>query len=604
MRKLLLLLAGISILFFGFLPDGHKDKRHSTPAITANEIQFHINYLASDELKGRLNGSEGAEMAASYIEKEFESYGLTPFFDGKFSQEFPFISGVELNSDNSLELKIKDDEKSLKLNEEYVTAPFSDNVSYSGDVVFAGYSISAPELNYDDYAGIDVKGKIVLALKYHPEVSNPHSKFEKYSELRLKAKTAKDKGAAGIIFVNGYMPKDDEDNLMKLRYDGAPAVKDFAAMQIKRTVADEIFKAEGLDFQQYQAKINEFLKPASFVLKNTSADLKTGVEKIEKEGRNIAAILPGTDSKLKDEYIVIGAHYDHLGMGENGSLYKGSEPMIHNGADDNASGVAGLLELAERLSSVKGGLKRSIIFAAFAGEELGVIGSTYFVNHFPQPLKSITAMLNMDMIGRMNSENNLVINGAGTSSIWKDLLNKVNSSYNFKLSFSEDGYEGSDQASFVTKDIPVLFFFTGIHNDYHRPTDDADKINFMAEEKVVNYVYDVAAYLDSAAKHPDYVKVARKDMGRNMKFSVYVGTIPDYTSQVDGFRITGVSEGSPAQKGGLQAGDVIVEFGGKKVGNIYDYMYAMGEFAPGDVVDVVVLRGQEKVKLKLELRAR
>lgn len=603
MRKLLLP-AVISILFFGFLPDGHKDKRHATPAITANEIQFHINYLASDELKGRLNGSEGAEAAASYIEKEFESYGLAPFFSGRFSQEFPFIAGVELTGDNSLSLKINNSEKPLKLNEEYITAPFSDNVSYSGDVVFAGYSISAPELNYDDYAGIDVKGKIVLALKYNPEIDNPHSKFEKYSELRLKAKTARDKGALGIIFVNGYLPKDEEDKLMQIRYDGAPAVKDFAAIQIKRSSADEIFRAEGLDFKQYQLGINDSLRPASFILKNTTLSLRTGLRKIEKQGRNIAGILPGRDPVLKNEYIVVGAHYDHLGMGENGSLYKGSEPMIHNGADDNASGVAGLLELAEKFSSVKDGLKRSIVFVAFAGEELGVIGSTYFVNHFPDSLKSITSMLNMDMIGRMNSENNLVVNGSGTSSIWNDLLTKTNSRYNFKLSLSDDGYLGSDQSSFVAKDIPVLFFFTGIHNDYHRPSDDADKINSLMEGKIVNYVYDVASYLDSAQKHPDYVKVARKDAGRNMKFKVYVGTIPDYTSQADGFKITGVSEGSPAQKGGLKAGDIIVEFGGKKVGNIYDYMYAMGEFAPGDVVDVVVVRGSEKVKLKLELRAR
>ncbi len=213
-------------------------------------------------------------------------------------------------------------------------------------------------------------------------------------------------------------------------------------------------------------------------------------------------------------------------------------------------------------------------------------------------------MLNLDMIGRLNNDNNLIVYGTGTSSIWKDLLNEDNRNYNFKLTFNDEGYAPSDQSSFYAKKIPVLFFFTGTHSDYHRPSDTPDKINYSGEESILNYVSTLAYQIDTLSNKPDYINVPRKDSGKNISFRVYVGTVPDYAGQVDGLKINGVNEGSPAQKGGLKGGDIIISFGGKKISNIYDYTYALSDFSPGDIVDVEVLRDSRKVNLKVELGAR
>ncbi|MCX6148982.1 MAG: M20/M25/M40 family metallo-hydrolase [Ignavibacteriales bacterium] len=602
MKNIFLLLVGFVMFNYGCSFSQPKNERN--PKITVKEVQDHVNYLASDELEGRFTGSEGANKAAAYIKQDFKEDGLLPFFDKDYSESYPFVSGLEAGIANKVKLLIDGKEYQLKFNDEFIAANFSDNVKYSGEVVFAGYSITAPELNYDDYSSIDVKGKIVLAMRYNPEEKNPRSKFDKYAELRLKAKTAQEKGAAGIIFVNGYVPKDEDDNLIKLSYDGAPAMKELGAIHIKRSLVDKMFEAEKLNFKLYQQNIDTTKKPASFVFKNSKIELVTEVKQVEGKGINIAGYLPGNDPKLKDEYIIIGAHYDHLGYGETGSLYRGKDKQIHNGADDNASGTTGVLELAEKFAAEKDKNKRSIIFVTFSGEELGMLGSNYFVQKLSIPYKNITAMINLDMIGRMNDEKSLIVYGTGTSHIWKDVLNKSNKEYNFKLTFNDEGFGPSDQTSFYAKEIPVLFFFTGTHSDYHRPSDDADKINSTMEAKILDYVYQIAEGLDTSITRPDYVNVPRKDTGGPTKFKVYIGTTPDFGAQVDGYKISGVTDGSPAQKSGLLAGDIIIEFGKKKVSNIYDYMYAMNEFSPGEKVEIVVMRGEEKLNLTLELAAK
>ncbi len=599
--KKLFILPLLLALSLGFYSGGQKDKN---PEITASEIQDHINYLASDKLEGRFTGSKGGEMAAEYIQADFESTGLKPLFDGSYRQNFPFVSGIELTGNNNLMFNVGGEEITPKVEEQYTPAPFSGDADYHGEIVFAGYGISAPDLNYDDYANLDVKGKAVLITRYNPEGANPHSEFGKFSAYRYKADVAKQKGASAVIFVTGHIPKDDEDKLMKLHYDGAGPVTDLAIIQVKRDIADKLFKSEGLDFEKVQQQIDSLKTPDSFVFQNTKVVLSTGVKEITRHADNIGGYLEGNDPELKNDYIVIGAHYDHLGWGETGSLYTGSEPQIHNGADDNASGTAGVLELAERFAAQKDKLKRSMIFLCFSGEELGLIGSSYFTNNSPVPLDQIDAMINLDMVGRLNAEDQLTVYGTGTSSGFKALLNTDNDDYKFKLTFNDEGYGPSDQSSFYAKEIPVLFFFTGTHTDYHRPTDDADKINSKGEEEVIRYVYEIADNIDESSTKPDYINVPRKGGGRDMAFSVYVGTVPDYASQVDGLRINGVGEGSPAQKAGLQGGDIIIEFGGKKISNIYDYTYALGDHSPGDIVDVVVMRGSEKKTFKVELGAR
>jgi hypothetical protein len=571
--------------------------------ITPSEIQIHINYLASDALKGRATGTPEADLTVKYLTNEFKHYGLKPLFGKSYKQEFTFTADVELTKMNSIIFTSESKKQVLKLNDDFITASFSGNGKVTGELVFVGYGITAPKLKYDDYEGIDVKDKIVVVLRYNPEFDNPHTQFEEYSSFRFKAALAKEKGAKGIIFINGFYPELDSDNLMKFVYDRAAGVKDFPVVHIKRNYIDEIFKSLNIDLKSTQKEISENKQPKSFALNKIKVELNTEVKQVNKTGYNVAGILIGNDPVLKDEYIVIGAHHDHLGMGGDGSLYRGDTPQIHNGADDNASGTTGVLEIAQKLSSIKNKLKRSIIFIGFGGEELGLLGSNHFVNHSPVPTEKMIAMLNMDMIGRMNEDTSLIVYGTGTSKIWNNLLTEHNT-YPFKLTFNPEGYGPSDHSSFYSKAIPVLFFFTGTHSDYHRPSDDADKINAIGQEQILKYVYSIVSSIDQSESKPEYVNVPRKEQTQTGGWKVYVGTIPDYAYADEGLKITGVNEGSPAHKSGLRASDIILQFGSKKITNIYDYVYALKEHVPGDIVELKVKRGEENITLTLELGVR
>lgn len=576
---------------------------YSQEAITSSEVQAHIDFLASDKMKGRFTGSEELYKASEYIAKEFSSYGLSPFFSEGYFQEFPFVADVEMTPDNSLQINLSGKGESLKPKSDFITLPFSGASGLSSArLTFAGYGIDAPELKYNDYEGAEIKGRVLIVFTENPDSGNIHSRFERHTSLRNKTSVAMDKGAAGVIFISGYL--EDEDKLPALRYDGAAGVKDFPVLFLKRSIAEKLFSSEGYELRNIWTEINNKKRPKSLSLQNSSVTLNTRIQIINKNSRNVAGILTGGDPVLKNEYIIIGAHFDHLGMGEKGSLYSGKTPQIHNGADDNASGVAGVLELAEYFSHLKQRPKRSLVFAAFSGEELGLLGSGYFTEHLPGvKINDIAVMINLDMIGRMDDKNTLVINGTGTSDIWPDLVKSKNNDYNFNLSLVSEGAGASDQSSFYLKGVPVLFFFTGIHPDYHRPTDDAEKINAPKEEKLLRYISDITQDIADRPARPQYVRIqSPAGEARTMRFNVYVGTIPDYASQQsEGFRISGVSEGSPAEKAGLKGGDIIVEFGGKKVNSIYDYMYAMSEFSAGDEVDIVVIRNGSRETHKVKL---
>jgi aminopeptidase YwaD len=573
--------------------------------ITADEIKADVFYLASDDMKGRFTGSPEEHKAGNYIKDEFALYGLRPIFKNNWFQEFPFIEKVELTKANTLAFIVKGKKENLKAAKDFTTVAYSAKGKTSGELVFAGYGISAPKLNYDDYAGLDAKGKIVVVMRSHPEHDSSKSEFEKYASFRNKATVAKEKGATAIIIVNGFAPKNDDDPLMTLRYDGAPAMKDILVQNVKRIFVDELFKAENLIFAEVQKQIDTNKKPNSFIFKNAKTSLSTEIKEIEKKGRNVAGWIEGTDQILKNEYIVLGAHYDHLGIDQlkESSMYKGKESLIHNGADDNASGTTGLLEIAEKLGSMKNQLKRSFIFVAFSGEELGILGSTYFTNNPPIEIGKVAAMLNMDMIGRLNDENSLTIIGTGTSSKWKELLNEKNT-YGFKLGLNDSGSGGSDHQSFTNKNVPVLFFFTGTHTDYHKPSDKPEKINIAGEEKVVNYVFDIASAIDQMEKRPDYIKVEEPASRPTGRARVTVGTVPEFGYNGTGYKISGVTEGSPAAKVGIKSGDIIVKFGPKTVGNIYDFMYAMQDYKGGDKVDIVVQRDGKEITFNVELIAK
>ncbi len=574
-----------------------------TPQITPDELRLHVKYLASDELEGRLAGSMGADKAAAYIASEFKSYGLQPMGDqGTYLQHFDFVAGVTLGSKNGFVVKSGDPEVVLSLDRDFRPLGFSSSATFSGEVVFAGYGISAPDKDYDDYQGIDVKGKAVIVLRYAPAADTGRSEFEKYSSLRFKAARAKELGARALLVVTGPLDA-DKDDLIKLSYDQSVGNAGIPAVNLTRNVVNKILQARQVTVEALQNSLVKTKKPSSTALDGITVRLTTDVVEVRKQTANVVGFLEGHDETMKGDVIVVGAHYDHLGYGGEGSGSRAPDTVaVHHGADDNASGTAGLLELAQAFSSERDRLKRSLLFVSFSGEEEGVLGSSYFVNNPTIPLHRVVTMVNMDMIGRLNNRK-LIVNGTGTSQGFDSLVIRHNADSTFVLSLVKDGFGPSDQTSFYAKQIPVYFFWTDLHADYHLPSDTWDKINYKGEADIVRFVKDITEDLDRTPKKPAYLAVempkASGTEGRGYRVSV--GTIPDFGEQVDGYKLGGVREGSPAAKAGLQAGDIIVKFGKVDVKNIYDFTYALGEYKPGDVVDVVLKRGKETVNTKVVL---
>jgi hypothetical protein len=348
--------------------------------------------------------------------------------------------------------------------------------------------------------------------------------------------------------------------------------------------------------------------------------LTIGVSIVRKDAPsdNVIGILEGSDPKLKKEFIVIGAHYDHLGRGGEGSLAPRAGE-IHHGADDNASGVAGVLELARIFLAERAEFKRTLVFIAFSGEEEGLLGSSFYVNHSVVPLASTVAMINMDMIGRLK-DNKLIVGGIGTAQGWREMITDANQHYIasmvqfgtprpttqdlFTLTLNEDGYGPSDHSSFYAKQVPVLFFWTGTHEDYHKPSDTSDKINYEGEAQVLALIANVVSKIDRSEQRPTYTVAKSESQGRSMGFKVYLGTIPNYAESDTGLKLDGVRDDSPAAKAGIKGGDVIVKLAGRDVRNVYDYTYALGEMKAGVEYEVELMRGGERLKLKIVPAAR
>jgi Zn-dependent M28 family amino/carboxypeptidase len=451
-----------------------------------------------------------------------------------------------------------------------------------------------------------------MILRSSPDGDNPHGRFAEYTspglEIQKKTLRAREKGAAGVIFVSGEQDF-KEDRLSRLRHDlnfldaGVPAVI------VSRRVAQSLLSSAGTTLAE--AEKRSATSAAPLALDGATVEFKTDVIKINGKGVNVAGILEGSDPRLASQYVVIGAHYDHLGLGGPESLAQRPEGDIHYGADDNASGTSALIELARALSAERSKLRRSILFLAFSGEELGLLGSAAYTKNPIVPLKSTVAMLNMDMVGRLRN-GSLFVGGVGTSPSWKPLLEKLNTSIEapassqgggaasrFKLSFGQDGFGPSDHQSFYVRDIPVLFFFTGTHEDYHRPSDTAEKINTEGISQVAQLVREVAMFVaneDSAVAF-NRVQVETRPAGRG--FRVYLGTVPNYSDQNDGLKLDGVRPGSPAERAGLRAGDVVTKLAHVPIKNVYDYTYALGELRPGEEIEIVIKRDGREMQLKL-----
>lgn len=576
------------------------------PSITAEELRTHVKYLASDELEGRGSGTEGNHKAAQYIAEEFRTYGLKPAgTNGSYFQEFEFVSSVKLGSHNKLALQRSGAQvTSLTPDIDFRPLGFSSNGTVNAPAVFAGYGIVANELQYDDYGALDVKGKVVFALRYGPDGNDNHSPFYRFTSIRNKARYAREKGAAALIIVDA-----DKDEPLKLSFDQSHASSGIPCVSMRASVLEEVLKPLGHSLSAIRDSIKALRHPVAFSLPGLTVALETDVEKIMAKTANVLGYLEGTDPTLKDEVLVIGAHFDHLGYGGEGSgslvphLHE-----IHNGADDNASGTAALLELAQQFAATPS-RARTLLFIAFSGEELGTLGSQHYVNHPYFPLEKTIAMINMDEVGRLN-ENSLTVYGTGTSPEWIPILKKYNtqsSSDTFALKFVPDGFGPSDHAAFYAKDLPVLFFFTGTHNDYHKPSDDWDKINYEGEERIVRYIYNVANEIQSSTPKPQFTRAQSTPSmggGDSGGFTVTLGVIPEYGENVQGMKIGGTRPGGPADKAGLKAGDIIIGMAGKKILNIYDYMGILGELKPGQVVDVEVLRNGKTMKFAATMQKR
>ncbi len=567
--------------------------------VTIKELTDHIKYLSSDSLRGRLTGSPGDSLAAVYIETKLSSYGFVPITDAGF-QRYKVTKKLVPGPDNKLSVNGTDFTPEI----DFTPMAFSSNSDLTSGVVFAGYgfSISNDSIKWDDYKGTDVKGKWVLILRADPDPDNSNSPYVASSADRDKALLAKDMGAAGVLLVSGpvFEPDDTFDSLAASDYYsvGIPVFR------IKREVADDILSGKGNNVASLEKRINETKKPFSFPI-NTNISGNTEIVREMANTRNVVMELPGEDPQLKNEYLILGAHFDHLGMGGPGSGSRALDTIgIHHGADDNASGVAMMLELAEKFAKTKGSHKRSIVCIAFSGEEEGLLGSKHFVDNPEIDLSRVDAMINMDMVGRLNESNNLQIGGVGTAIGLKDLVLANSDTSIIKLTLSQEGYGPSDHSSFYGKDIPVLFYFTGAHMDYHTPNDTWDKINFKGMVEISDLIYNVARELACDSSKLQFTEAGPKvEVNRYpRRRGVTLGIMPDFAGVVkNGLRADFVTPGKPAALGGMKKGDIITAINGKTVNNIQDYMFRMGQLKHGQTISVEVTRDDKKVVLLIQL---
>ena len=566
------------------------------PAADATRLHEDVKRLAADRWKGRRAGSREADLAATWIAERFKTLGLKPAFGASYLQSFGFIDGVTLGNRSRLVVG----GKPFRSGEDFRPVSFSAAGRAEGAAVFAGYGLVAKDLGVDEYEGVDVRGKVVVVLRYSPAGDDPQSKWGPFVALRHKAANAHKNGAAALLVVTGAATAQAKDELVALRSDASLVDAGLPVLSVRRRVAEALFEGCGTSLEAAQRSADA--GHDAFVELSPRVALAADVKPRRSATHNVVATLPGSDPEA--EAVVIGAHYDHLGLGLSGSLEAKPEGKIHHGADDNASGVAALLEVARELAQERPA--RTLVFAAFGAEELGALGSSYFVKSPPLPVERIAAMVNLDMVGRLRDDT-IDVHGVGTSPVWRPLVEEANRSPGLKLRWHEGGLGPSDHSSFYLASKPVLFLFTGVHSDYHRASDTADKLNAPGLARVVDLVTGVVAGLAASPSPVEFTRVAAEkedQLPASRGFRVWVGGIPDYGSEAPGVRISGVTPGSPAEKAGLRGGDTIVRFGVREIRGIYDYTAALGERKAGEVVEVVVSRDGTEVALQVTLGER
>lgn len=696
------------------------------PPEAAERMLSQLKVLASDEFEGRGVGTEGLNRAADVIREEFADAGLdVTAVDGGAFQIFEVVTGSELESPNELAFISADGERiSLEYDEQFRTCSFGAAGEFRAPLVFCGYGIVSEEPDYNDFADIDLEGKVAVIMRRTPQqgeeeglFGGPHSGTSRHAALNTKLKNAIDHGAVAVLFVNDAYsgkselakleeqqvaakervieaaiglvegqtpsphahghenphavnphappkhgkgkspptevtkdssdPHGDEksasvdphdphagasphghgavsadesltaavthlqevrklieeyepDPLMTFGYNGNRRGESIPVMQVKREVMDEVVKAAiSHSLEDLETAIDSDGRPRSIELAGYSAVGDTALKINREEVKNVIGVLPG-QGPLSDETIVVGAHYDHLGLGGEGSLMPGSTD-VHNGADDNASGTVALIELARRLALRPKPLPRRIVFIAFTGEERGLLGSAHYVKEPVFPNEKTIAMFNMDMVGRLQ-EDKLTVFGTGTATRWDGLLDQEAEERRFKIAKKEEGFGPSDHSSFYAKQIPVLHFFTGTHNDYHRPTDDWEKINVDGMGRIVDLLEELIVNTAETNEVPEYVAIkGRAEMEARSGSRPYFGSIPDFGGEEAGYALQGVSPGSPADKGGIKGGDVIIKLGEFPITGLDDFDLALREFSAGEEVAVVVRRDGQEMTFRVTL---
>lgn len=560
MKKLLI----ISIFFVLPINSQAIDSQYT---ITADSIFKHIEVLANDSLEGREVGEPGELKAAKYIRSVLKSAGLSSEGADNYFQYYDFVKQIKATKNNTFSIN----GSYLILHDDYTLLKQSNSADFEfTNIIDVGYGIKVSDDSgsYDDYKGKDVKGKLLLVKKSAPDSKEyPHIDFDKYSSFTDKISRAIEEKAGGIIF---YAPANQDDTLIER-----------GVIHIHtQDIPIFFFKRSGIEKLQHTK--------TPYTITGT-----TELVTIHDTAQNVIGIVKGES----DSTVIVGAHYDHLGWGTPASTYHGP-PAIHNGADDNASGVSALLELARKYAQSKVKPHYTMLFIAFSGEEAGLLGSSYFAKHMTVDSTKIRMMINMDMIGRLkDQEKGLAILDVGSTSEFTKFFDSLNYK-EIKLTPSTSGYGASDHTVFTARKIPSLHLFTGAHKDYHKPSDDIDKIDAGGIVKVATFVDSLLTYFDHLEKPLVFIKTKDTSRGkRKKKYSVTLGVIPDHISDVQGFKIDGVTKDKPADKAGMQKGDIIIQLGEITINDIYDYMNALSKFKKGDTVKAVINRDKKELEL-------
>ena len=593
------LLSTISIIivvgfcFYWFRQIGPGDI--GSPDFSESDIMKHIRFLADDDRAGRYPGTRESRDVISYLINNLKSFGVQPGGEnGSFKQTFSLLDSVKLGKNNSLSVN----EKPMNIEQDYIPLWFSGNATISSDIIFAGYGFNmvTDSLVWNDYKELNVEGKWVMVMRHSPERDSPHSIYAPHSDLHKKMIEARDRGAAGILFISQI----EDTTLIPFKYISGYSKSGIPAIHLHNNIADNILKKVGTSRKLIQNKMNRLLKPVSFNIPNVTISASVELKNIYSRAANVIGEIVSRNHRYRDEYIVIGAHFDHLGYGGPGSgSLKPDTSAIHNGANDNASGTAGLLELAHKLQTNRQLLKRSILLIGFDAEEKGLLGSKYFIANPSIEKNNIVAMINMDMIGKMK-DSTAMIGGVGTSPVFEPMLDSLSKISNIKLEYDQAGYGPSDHASFYAEDIPVLFFFTSDYsNNYHLPEDDWQDINSSGEKQILEIIYKAVIDLSRNEKKPAFtVAGPKKRPTQRYNQKVKMGIMPHYGSTVEGLKVDKIYDTSgAAAKAGIRSGDIIKSINKKPIKDIYEYMKRMEEIKPGQSIPVDIKRDGKIIML-------